>query len=867
MDRNDGYFKPGQLFKLSYLIGRIKSIRSFKDLMQRLYSACVLFYKVAAFRYGKKYWKRLEEIRDLSKKAGLFVEQGKASAREGRYAEAEEEFKEAIKIDAKSEAAHQELGKVYYIQNRLSEAEEELGKAIKINKKNRNTQLLLAKVYSAENKYVPALDAFFKLISPGMDNTGIYTEIEIVYGISKEYDKAIKGYKEVIARGVDDGRIHIALAKVYVHKEEYGNAIVEYKKAMERGGDDINVHLDIARAYYKNAQHNLAIEECAKVQETAPSLEALRIMIQVYKKLKNFDLCIQTGNEYIKMENEKDKEYNKKLLAIFSVNKINRGREKELTVKIIRTPYFEKKPEDKLDYCLLPPIGIARIASYLMSNGIKVDKDDLYIKVNHDNMFGNERDRIDREVFFDEKRVLEYVQGKDDIDIESIFKKTEERTKLEGYNVILISLPAIVGNTSGYMFVLSFARYLKGKYNPVIIIGGLDDTVVDMIRYDNKNIDFIIKGKGEKPLFMLLSALKYGIDVRKIPDISIENDGKLIATDLHSKLDVVPDFSGLPLELYEYKSRCKPDDKYDDEAKEVVNGFNNSKVMVSPFVMTEGCSYECAFCGDSFRDIIFSLTPKRVVEHIRTLNERYGTKYIFFLNNTINLSKKYMNEFCDEIINSGLDILWSDCARADNLDRDTLLKMRKAGCIRLIYGMETASPRLLRYIDKQINLKRLEDILSWTDEAGIWTGIEIICGFPGETKEDIKMTVEFLNKNKKHVNTIFNNIFYLIGGSKMFLYAGKYGIRNIIKTDTYKYERDRLRGVSRNAFDEADGLKWEDKLKQMSDAYDYMQKITNSNSNYLTDYDAEHMLFYMYSKYKDKKEIVRIFDKLSGYKT
>lgn len=229
------------------------------------------------------------------------------------------------------------------------------------------------------------------------------------------------------------------------------------------------------------------------------------------------------------------------------------------------------------------------------------------------------------------------------------------------------------------------------------------------------------------------------------------------------------------------------------------------------------------------------------------MNEEFGLKYFFFLHNTINLSKKYINEFCDEIIKANLDILWSDCARADNLDRDTLLKMRKAGCVRLVYGLETASPRLMKYIDKQINLKQLENILSWTDEAGIWSGIEIICGFPHETKEDMDMTIEFLNRNKKNIDQMYYNIFYLTYGSRMHVAPERYGLENLSQTDTFKYDRMQVKGLTRISFDEKDSLKWEDKLKQMTECFDHTVEETNTKIA-CPCFEMEHLLFYLYSK-------------------
>lgn len=850
----------------------------------------------------------------------VHYELGKVYWTRDRLPDAGKELKKAARINEKNKNTALLLAKVYKKGNKYVPALQIFLKLISPGDDNKAIYAEIESLYTNTGKYDLAINGYKEAIKRGIDDLWVYAALAKAYVLKGEYDSAIKEYKKAIEKGADGENMHLEIAQAYykngqydiarekfnriknmppsidvlymlldisrklkkesgfeyikkeeisISKEEYDNAVKECKEAVKGGDEGVDVRLKIAGAYYRNKQYGLAIEEYAKAQKLSPSLETLRLMAQIYKKLKKFDLCINTGYEYIKRENEEDSSYNKKLIKTFSARRKNGDVEKELTVKIIRTPYFEgkqkdgfeKKQEYEINYCMLLPLGIARIVSYLKSNGIKVDQDDLYIKVNHSNMFASVQEKIDGEVFFDEKRIKDYAQGKDDQYIEEMLEKVEKKTKLEGYKVILVSLPEIIGNTSGYMFLLSFARYLKKKYNPVIIAGGT--MVNDFINYDLKDIDFIIKGKGEKPLFILLTALKYKIDIAEIPGISIGNNGKLITTSLHSKLDVIPDFTGLPMPLYKYRNKRKLDDEGDKEIKDINNEFNKSKILVSPFMFMEGCSHECAFCTDSASNILLSLDPARSVEYLGKLNKKYGIKYFLFLNNTINLSKKYINEFCDEIISSELKILWSDCARADNLDRETLVKMRKAGCIRLVYGMETASPKLLKYIDKEINLKRLKNILSWTDEAGIWTGIEIISGFPHETKEDLDMTVDFLRKNKSYINNIYYNIFYLIRKSRFDLFHERYGIENIFDLDTYQYTRRELKGLNRVGFDEAGGFKWKDKIRQMTAGYDYVVNKTYKYNSYLQAYEMEHFLFYLYSKFKKKNEIVRIFNKVS----
>ena len=145
---------------------------------------------------------------------------------------------------------------------------------------------------------------------------------------------------------------------------------------------------------------------------------------------------------------------------------------------------------------------------------------------------------------FDEKKIMENSNGKEDSYIDSIMEKVEEKTGLDGYRVILLSIPNEIINFSAIMFALSFSRYIKKKYKSVIMIGGFSFFFYPLVK-DDKNIDFIIEAKGEKSLFKLLLAIKNKVDIKEIPELKIYNDGKLV---LDKKVVIPkPDFTGLPI--------------------------------------------------------------------------------------------------------------------------------------------------------------------------------------------------------------------------------------------------------------------------------------------------------------------------------
>jgi radical SAM superfamily enzyme YgiQ (UPF0313 family) len=246
---------------------------------------------------------------------------------------------------------------------------------------------------------------------------------------------------------------------------------------------------------------------------------------------------------------------------------------------------------------------------------------------------------------------------------------------------------------------------------------------------------------------------------------------------------------------------------------------------------------------------------------LKELKDKYDITGYMFLDSTMNVSKKHVECLCKEMIKSKLNIVWSDSARADNLDKELLLLLREAGCVKLILGMDGSSPKMLKYINKQININRLEQIVRWADEAGIWIGIDTMVGFPYEEKSDLNVMVDFLKRNTIYINTIYYNMLSIRDGSILYLYPEKYGIKSMFEVSRIQNTTKKTLKYVKYGYDEIEGLKWEEKLKQMNEGYDYVaSEIQKIN---FPVYEMEQLLFFLYKKYENKKDVVRIYSMLS----
>jgi len=521
-------------------------------------------------------------------------------------------------------------------------------------------------------------------------------------------------------------------------------------------------------------------------------------------------------------------------------------------IKIIKVPEVDcvcDKGTWGIPRSYILPLELGVLSSYLRNKGINIEQDDLDIKAYHDNLHYPEK-YISGQILSQRREILAYLQGEKNLCLDEISKKLLNKTNLE-FDLLLISCQEALEITPR-MATFLISKYVKENYKSIVIVGGrgvAQGREDWLLAINSKIVDFVVSGPGEIPLIKLIDALKNDKNLSDIPGITYLKDNRITSTNATSQQQlIVPDFTGLPLDQY---------------ASSPLN------ISIFPVKFMEGCPNKCIFCGASGNSYCSFLPPREAADMLEELFKKYKAKHFYFLHATFNISKGYTNQLCDEIIRRNLKIYWSDCASFKNMDKETLIKLRRAGAIRLVWGLETGSPKMLKYIDKEVSIEQASEILEISHEIGIWNQVEIIPGLPHENNEDIQATLNFLDKNEAYLDGVYPSSFVLKKESLLFKFPKLYGITNIKNIDktTFQINPD-LSGQDRAwryTFDEVNGLKWEDKKAQI--AYSFKKiwnKVGDMNMKSTRTRQTIVVLFYLYTVFKDKKKVKEIFNKWSN---
>jgi radical SAM superfamily enzyme YgiQ (UPF0313 family) len=244
-----------------------------------------------------------------------------------------------------------------------------------------------------------------------------------------------------------------------------------------------------------------------------------------------------------------------------------------------------------------------------------------------------------------------------------------------------------------------------------------------------KEVDYVISGDGEKSFLMLAQAIDRGErpeELAAVPGLSWF-DGK------NPRVPFLRGDAG-DLNLLPFPAR------------HLINLRNyNSLIGESDVTATiqssRGCPFACTFC-DIRRTKFRYREPANVVDEVESLVEQ-GIEDFFFVDDTITIRKKRVHEICQEILRRGLKVRFKISSRVDCINEDLLRDLRRAGCYRIHYGVESASQRSLDYMEKGITPDLVRQVFRQTREAGIGAYAYMMIGVPGETREEMEATFDF----------------------------------------------------------------------------------------------------------------------------
>ena len=165
-------------------------------------------------------------------------------------------------------------------------------------------------------------------------------------------------------------------------------------------------------------------------------------------------------------------------------------------------------------------------------------------------------------------------------------------------------------------------------------------------------------------------------------------------------------------------------------------------------ITARGCPYNCAFCFKDEQNKLYRIRNHvDVVDEMEHLVSKYNIKNISIYDDCFP-NRNHLIGICKEIIGRKIDICWETPNRIDLVDPEILKLMKKSGCIRIKYGIESASKKTLKIMRKNIGIDQIKKAFKWTREAGIGTLAYIMVGNPYETERDLQKTLDLCKEIK-----------------------------------------------------------------------------------------------------------------------
>jgi radical SAM superfamily enzyme YgiQ (UPF0313 family) len=335
---------------------------------------------------------------------------------------------------------------------------------------------------------------------------------------------------------------------------------------------------------------------------------------------------------------------------------------------------------------------------------------------------------------------------------------------------ILSMNPLLVGISTTFHFQIvpgfTLSRLIKAAAPDVHVnIGGATvHSIEDRLLSDPGCFEFadsFVVGEGETALELLAKNLLTGKDLMSIPNLVSNAHGRPHSCDLCWHEDVnslpCPDFDGLELDRY--------------LAPEPVFLISSSR----------GCYYgKCAFCDVSMntRQVHRSIETMKLAANIMTLHHKYGAKRFIFCDDA--MPPKKMLEVAKLVTASLPGATWGAEARFESaLTAEFLSTLKRGGCRWLLFGLESASQRVLNAMHKGTSIERSIYILDACAANGIAVNLQFFLGFPSETKEEAHQTIDFLVQNESKYAEFGSNIFVLDKDTPVFADPRRYGLTRV----------------------------------------------------------------------------------------
>jgi radical SAM superfamily enzyme YgiQ (UPF0313 family) len=309
--------------------------------------------------------------------------------------------------------------------------------------------------------------------------------------------------------------------------------------------------------------------------------------------------------------------------------------------------------------------------------------------------------------------------------------------------VELVGISTLTGQQIKYG--ISVAEQVR-LYNPNIPIvwGGIHPTLMPEQTMESSLVDYVIRGEGEESFPQLIKALQTGIDLNTVPGLVYKQDDKICLNEKSPFINF-NNYNNLPYNLLS------------------LSKYQTSTRM--EYQSSRGCPYGCLFCYNrDFNKFKWRAKDAKIVlDEIQEIKEQFNPTYLTIEDDEFFINKERAKQIMQGMVDRKLNFLWKTSIRIDTInsyDNDMLDLFDKSGFMEFATGAESGSNSTLSLIKKQINRDEILASARKLQQITTTPQYSFMTGFPGETVQDLRETINCIDEiwkiNKKiKVNGLF----------------------------------------------------------------------------------------------------------------
>jgi anaerobic magnesium-protoporphyrin IX monomethyl ester cyclase len=372
------------------------------------------------------------------------------------------------------------------------------------------------------------------------------------------------------------------------------------------------------------------------------------------------------------------------------------------------------------------------------------------------------------------------------------YEQDELKQKLEANEYLLVAISTTLYVTDGPIKeIVKFVRSFNSR--ALIIVGGpyIKNRTVDN---DNKSLErefvsiggdiYVRSAEGQAALVNVIRALKEGRPLETVDNIVFRR----ALSERHAAAEARGRRSLALVDVAQPRTASVETEFVFNETSVEDNSLEENPINLELFgggsvngyfslSTAKSCPYACLFCGFPSRAGEYRYLDVAAVEQrLNGLHER-GVHTLTFLDDTFNVPKARFKDMLRMMIRNRYGFAWNSFYRSDQGDEETIALMAESGCEGVFLGIESASDKMLKLMNKTSRKKHYSAAIPLLRKHGIYTHANFIVGFPGETAETVQETLDFVREHKP--DTYKSQLWYADNTSPIWKKKDEFNIQGI----------------------------------------------------------------------------------------